>query len=42
VSYKQIVISAGEGCKAALRAHLYLQKKRGQHGIIIDWQKVKK
>jgi len=42
VSYKQIVISAGEGCKAALRAHLYLQKKRGQHGIIIDWLKVKK
>jgi len=22
--------------------NLYLQKKRGQHGIIIDWQKVKK
>lgn len=41
VSYKQIVISAGEGCKAALRAHLYLQKKRGRQGIIIDWQTVK-
>lgn len=42
VSYKQIVISAGEGSKAALRAYLYLQKKRGQKGVVIDWLSTKK
>ena len=42
VSYKQIVISAGEGSKAALQAYLYLQKKRGQKGVVIDWLSTKK
>jgi thioredoxin reductase (NADPH) len=42
VSYKQIVISAGEGCKAALQAHLFLQKKQGKRGVTIDWKSSKK
>jgi len=42
VPYKQIVVSAGEGCKAALQAYLYLQKKRGQNGAMIDWVSSKK
>jgi len=36
-SYKQIVISAGEGAKAALSAHKYLQKKGLAKGATIDW-----
>jgi thioredoxin reductase (NADPH) len=35
--YKQIVISAGEGAKAALACFDYLQKKQGKHGIVADW-----
>lgn len=43
VTYKQIVISAGEGCKAALQAYLYLQKKKGKKGaVVIDWIASKK
>lgn len=38
VTYKQIVVSAGEGCKAALQAYLYLQRKKGKKGaVMIDW-----
>ena len=37
VTYKQIIISAGEGCKAALQAYLYIQKKHGKTGVMIDW-----
>lgn len=42
VTYKQIVISAGEGSKAALQAYSYLQKKRGKSGTMIDWSTGKK
>lgn len=38
VTYKQIVISAGEGSKAALQAYKYLQQKRGKPAIMIDWK----
>jgi thioredoxin-disulfide reductase len=38
VTYKQIIVSAGEGCKAALQAYMYVQKKRGKKGVIIDWK----
>lgn len=37
--YKQIVISAGEGAKAALSAYDYIQKIEGKKGIIGDWGK---
>lgn len=35
--YKQIVIAAGEGAKAALSCFDYLQKKIGKKGIAADW-----
>ena len=39
VPFKQIVISAGEGAKAALGAYFYLQNKRGNDvGMSIDWK----
>jgi len=41
VEYKQIVISAGEGAKAALQAHKYLLKKSGKRSAFIDWGKKK-
>ncbi|MFH1867166.1 MAG: thioredoxin-disulfide reductase [Patescibacteria group bacterium] len=37
ISYKQIVISAGEGATAALKAYEYLQKTRGFRSVNIDW-----
>ncbi|MBI5733604.1 MAG: FAD-dependent oxidoreductase [Candidatus Kerfeldbacteria bacterium] len=37
ISYKQIVISAGWGATAALKAYEYLQKTRGFRGVNIDW-----
>lgn len=42
ISYKQIVISAGWGATAALRAYEYLQKTRGFRGVTIDWGLAKK
>jgi thioredoxin reductase len=39
--YKQIVISAGEGAKAALSAYDYIMKKEGKKGVIGDWGKNK-
>ena len=42
ISYKQIVISAGEGATAALKAYAYLQKTRGFRGVNIDWGIAKK
>ncbi len=39
ITYKQIVISAGEGCKAALQAYKYIQ---GTPIILPDWDKSKK
>ena len=38
--YKQIVIAAGEGAKAALSCYDYIQRKDGKKGIIGDWQKL--
>lgn len=35
--YKQIVISAGEGAKAALAAFDYIQRLEGKRGITADW-----
>lgn len=35
--YKQIIIAAGEGAKAALSAYKYLQHKKGQAGPALDW-----
>jgi len=32
--YKQLVTSAGEGCKAALSAYAYIQKTRGGQGSV--------
>lgn len=37
VPYQQIVISAGEGAKAALSAYQYVQKKKGKRGLKVDW-----
>jgi len=37
--YKQIIIAAGEGAKAALSAYKYLQHKKGQKGPALDWSK---
>ena len=34
VPYKQTIISAGEGCKAALTCYNYLT---GKTGLVIDW-----
>lgn len=35
--YKQIVIAAGEGAKAALSAFDFIQRKTGKKGIAADW-----
>lgn len=40
--YKQIVIAAAEGAKAALSAYEYIQKNSGKKGIAGDWQKLLK
>ncbi len=37
ISYKQIVVSAGWGATAALKAYEYLQKVKGFRGVSIDW-----
>lgn len=37
VPYQQIVISAGEGAKAAISAHHYLAKKEGKRALHVDW-----
>jgi thioredoxin reductase (NADPH) len=37
ISYKQVVISAGWGATAALKANEYLQKNRGIRSANIDW-----
>lgn len=38
ITYKQIVISAGEGAKAALQAYKFLQQKSGKN-VGVDWGK---
>ncbi|MBI2410649.1 MAG: FAD-dependent oxidoreductase [Candidatus Kerfeldbacteria bacterium] len=35
---KQVVISAGEGAKAALSAYHYLQKQSGKPVLLVDWK----
>jgi thioredoxin-disulfide reductase len=42
IVHKQIVISAGWGATAALKAYEYLQKTRGFRGVTIDWGLAKK
>jgi len=37
IPYKQVVISAGEGAKAAIAAHNYWCKKHGKLAPTIDW-----
>lgn len=39
-AYKQVVISAGEGAKAALQAYKYLYLKKGEK-ILPDWERKK-
>lgn len=41
ITFKQVVISAGEGAKAALEAEQYLLRKLGKRGARIDWGKKK-
>lgn len=41
ITFKQVVISAGEGAKAALEADQYLLAKSGKRGGRIDWGKKK-
>lgn len=36
-AYKQAVISAGEGCIAALATYEYLMKKQGKTAVMTDW-----
>jgi len=38
VPYKQAVISAGEGAKAALEAYAYIQKMEGKPVVPVDWK----
>jgi len=42
IVYKQVVISAGEGAKAALSAYKYLQNKGLTRGASVDWGQIKK
>lgn len=42
INYKQIIISGGEGAKAALQAYRYLQQTKGIKGVNIDWGTAKK
>lgn len=43
IPYKQAIISAGEGVKAALSAFSYIQRRRGRKGIVLgDWRKTGK
>ncbi|MCX8189303.1 MAG: FAD-dependent oxidoreductase [Nitrososphaeria archaeon] len=37
--YKQLVISAAEGAKAALSAYEYIQRLSGKHALTVDWHK---
>lgn len=39
IKYKQIVISAGEGAKAALSAYKYLQRLQNKGNPLFDWGK---
>jgi thioredoxin reductase (NADPH) len=39
ISYKQVVIAAGEGAKAGISAFNYLQRLAGRPGIRADWKK---
>lgn len=41
ISFKQVVISAGEGAKAGLSCHKYLQSQGLTKGVNIDWGKKK-
>lgn len=38
IPFHQVVISAGEGAKAALSAYRFLQEKRGARSMLMDWE----
>ncbi len=38
VPFHQVVVSAGEGTKAALSAYRFLQKQRGARSMLMDWE----
>jgi thioredoxin-disulfide reductase len=42
IAFKQVVISAGWGATAALKAYEYLQRVKGFRGVNIDWGLAKK
>jgi thioredoxin reductase (NADPH) len=37
--FKQLVISAADGAKAALSAYEYIQRSAGRSAVVIDWHK---
>ncbi|MEM1941960.1 MAG: NAD(P)/FAD-dependent oxidoreductase [Candidatus Nitrosocaldus sp.] len=39
VPYKQVIVAAGEGAKAAISAYNHLQRLAGKPGIKADWRK---
>ena len=39
--HKQAVISAGQGCAAALTAYNYIQRLRGKTASRADWRAIK-
>jgi thioredoxin reductase (NADPH) len=41
-SYKQAVISAGEGATAALACYDWLMQKQGRYGLTSDWTEIKR
>ena len=41
ISYKQAIISAGQGAAAALSAYNYIQRLRGRPASRSDWKSVK-
>ena len=38
IPFHQVVISAGEGAKAALSAYRFLQARRGLRSMQMDWE----
>ncbi len=40
--YKQAVVSAGQGCVAALSAYNHVQRLRGKPAVTVDWKTVPK
>lgn len=38
--YKQVVVSAGQGCAAALSAYNHVQRLRGRPAVTVDWKSI--